>query len=282
MHASRWIGPLSLIVAAAIAPLDSAGQPPPSLAVMLPAGEGKALVERVCAGCHDPSLVMFTREDEEGWAVIVNDMAARGAKGTRQELDLITAYLATHFSRQKGFVPLLPADAVAAASSADERQRFAAGRTIYQALCITCHQADGRGRENVAPSLVRSELALGAPGIPIRIMLHGKRGPSNVMPALGPLMSDEQIAAVLTYVRREWGHDASAIDAATVKDIRARTAGRARPWTADELRQTVGFLDQILKTPAGSVKTIEPDGPDASRQQASQPRRKSEAVGRSD
>lgn len=54
----------------------------PSLA--LPDGEGKALVERVCTGCHDPSLVMFRREDEDGWAVIVQDMAARGAKGTEE------------------------------------------------------------------------------------------------------------------------------------------------------------------------------------------------------
>ena len=66
-------------------------------------------------------------------------------------------------------------------------------------------------------------------------MLHGKRGPTNVMPALGSLLSDEQIAAALTYIRREWGQTAAAVDAATVKEIRGQTAGRARPWTAEEL-----------------------------------------------
>ena len=103
---------------------------------------------------------------------------------------------------------------------------FAAGREIYQTLCVVCHQADGRGRQNVAPALVGSELTLAPPAIAVRIMLHGKRGPTNVMPALGPLMTDEQIAAALTYVRREWGQTASAIDPATVKGIRAQTAGR--------------------------------------------------------
>ncbi len=205
----------------------------------LPEGQGKALVERACTGCHDPSLVMFTREDEENWAVIVADMAARGARATREEMAVITTYLATNFSRQRGFVPLLTGEGPTAADAADEQQRFAAGRAIYQSLCVGCHQPDGRGREHVAPSLIASELVLAPAGIPVRIMLHGKRGPTNVMPALGRLMSDDQIAATLTYIRREWGHTASPIDAAAVRDIRTRTTGRARPWTAEELRQAV-------------------------------------------
>jgi len=209
----------------------------PSLA--LPEGQGKAIVERVCTGCHDPSLLMFTREDEEGWAVIVQDMVARGAKGTQEELDAITAYLAANFSRKGGFARLVTRGARAAAEAVDDQQRFAAGREIYQSVCTVCHQADGRGKEHVAPSLVGSELALASDGIPIRIMLHGKRGATNVMPALGQLMSDDQIAAALTYIRREWGHTASPIQPAAVKDIRTLTTGRARPWTAEELRQAV-------------------------------------------
>jgi mono/diheme cytochrome c family protein len=205
-------------------------------ALALPDGEGKALVERACGGCHDPTLMMFTREDEEGWAAVVAAMAARGAKGTRSELETITRYLAANFGRTSGPVSLLPPGMAAGAASADDQQRFAAGREIYQVLCVGCHQADGRGRANVAPPLVASELALAPAGTPVRIMLHGKRGPTNVMPALGRFMTDDQIAATLTYIRREWGHTASPIDAATVKEIRSSTAGRARPWTAEELR----------------------------------------------
>jgi mono/diheme cytochrome c family protein len=200
----------------------------PSLAVALPEGEGKALVERACAGCHDPSLVIFKREDEEGWAVIVNDMAARGAKATEEELKIITAYLAEHFNRESTFSPL------------QGMGPAAPGKDIYQTLCVVCHQPDGRGRDKVAPPLVGSPLVLGPAAIPVRIMLHGKRGPTNVMPALGALMTDEQIAAVLTYVRREWDQRGSAIDAATVKNIREATAGRARPWTVEELQQVAG------------------------------------------
>lgn len=232
-----------LICVLAVEVRNSTVQVPPQAplpALALPNGEGKALVERVCGGCHDPTIVMFTREDEEGWAVIVSDMAARGARGTREELDTITQYLAANFGRTSGFVSLLPPGAAATAGASDVQQRFVAGREIYQVLCAGCHQADGRGRANVAPPLVASELALAPVGIPVRIMLHGKRGPTNVMPALGRFMTDDQIAAALTYIRREWGHTASAVDAATVKEIRTLTTGRARPWTVEELRGAAG------------------------------------------
>lgn len=210
--------------------------PAARLSIALPDGEGKPLVTRACGGCHEPTLVMFTREDEEGWAVIVNDMAARGAKATQDELATITAYLATHFNRQGKFAPLQGVGA-GAATARDGQQLFAAGKEIYGSLCAVCHGADGRGRDKIAPPVLGSPITLGPPAIPVRVMLQGKRGPANVMPALGSLMTDAQIAAVLTYVRGEWGQTAAPIDAAAVGEVRRATAGRARPWTAEELWQ---------------------------------------------
>ena len=224
---------------ATVAAGRQAPQSPPSggsLAIALPEGEGRSLVMRACGGCHEPALVMFTREDEEGWKVIVNDMVARGAKATAAEIEVMSAYLAAHFNRQNKFAPLKYVGA-AAATARDEAQFFGAGKEIYGTLCAVCHQADGRGRDKIAPALVGSPFALGPPAIVVRIMLHGKRGPTNVMPALGSLMTDEQIAAVLTYIRREWGQTGAAVDAAAVRSIRSSTTGRARPWTAEELEQ---------------------------------------------
>jgi mono/diheme cytochrome c family protein len=54
------------------------------------------------------------------------------------------------------------------------------------------------------------------------------------MPGLGAL-DDEQIASVLTYLRREWGHTAAPVDPEVVKSIRAATAGRVNPWGWREL-----------------------------------------------
>jgi len=87
----------------------------------------------------------------------------------------------------------------------------------------------------VAPSLVGSALALASPDIPARILLNGKEGTIGLMPPIGSILSDEQIAGVLTYVRREWGQPGSAVDPSTVKSVRELTAGRTKPWTNDEL-----------------------------------------------
>ena len=119
--------------------------------------------------------------------------------------------------------------------TAEEQRRFDAGRDVYKNICQACHQSDGRGQERVAPSLVGSVLALASPDIPARILLNGKEGPIGLMPPIGSVLSDEQIAGVLTYVRREWGQPGSAVDPITVKSVRALTAGRTKPWTNDEL-----------------------------------------------
>jgi mono/diheme cytochrome c family protein len=55
------------------------------------------------------------------------------------------------------------------------------------------------------------------------------------MPPL-PQLSDEDIAGVLTYIRREWEHTAGPVDPKFVHDTRAQDAGRTTGWTADELR----------------------------------------------
>ena len=80
-----------------------------------------------------------------------------------------------------------------------------------------------------------SPLALANAGIPARILLNGKEGAVGLMPPIGAILSDAQIAAVLTYIRREWGNAATPVDPDVVKTIRALTSGRAKPWTDTEL-----------------------------------------------
>ena len=121
----------------------------------------------------------------------------------------------------------------------EEQQRFNAGREVYRNICQACHQPDGRGQDKVAPSLVGSPLALATPDIPARILMNGKEGPVGLMPPVGSTLTDEQIAGVLTYIRREWGQDGTPVDVATVKQVRAMTADRTRPWKHDELMSLV-------------------------------------------
>jgi mono/diheme cytochrome c family protein/glucose/arabinose dehydrogenase len=125
--------------------------------------------------------------------------------------------------------------------TAAERRRFDAGAELYKNLCIACHQADGRGREKLAPPLVGSRFVVAQdPSNAARIVLGGMEGPIGLMPPLAAALGDEQIAAVLTYIRREWGHTASAVSPDDVKEIRGLTRTRTRPWTAGELPQGRG------------------------------------------
>lgn len=121
--------------------------------------------------------------------------------------------------------------------NADDQRRFDAGREIYKSLCLACHQADGRGQDRLAPTLIGAPFTLGPDGIPVRILLNGKEGTFGLMPPIGATLNDDQIASVLTYVRREWGQGAAPVDAGTVKAVRALSLGRTRPWTDDELRK---------------------------------------------
>jgi mono/diheme cytochrome c family protein len=127
------------------------------------------------------------------------------------------------------------AEPAAAPLGPDEQKRFAAGEEIYKNLCEGCHGADGRERPGATPTIAGAPSVIGDANVPIRVLLHGKEGAIGLMPAHGDTLNDEQIAAVLTYIRRAWGQAASPVDPAAVQQIRKTTAGRMRPWTPEEL-----------------------------------------------
>ena len=125
----------------------------------------------------------------------------------------------------------------AAALSAADQKRFTAGQEIYRNLCEGCHGAEGREQPGATPNIAGAPSVVGPPGVPIRVLLHGKEGPVGLMPAHGDTLNDADIAAVLTYIRRAWGQSASPIDPAAVQQVRAATSDRKRAWTPEELAQ---------------------------------------------
>lgn len=66
----------------------------------LPDGPGKEALTRICAGCHDLMFTVSTRETEEGWTRIVNDMRSKGADGTDEEFAQIIAYLTAKMGKK--------------------------------------------------------------------------------------------------------------------------------------------------------------------------------------
>ena len=69
----------------------------PVQAATLPEGEGKAVVERICARCHTLDRVMAKAQDKSNWIKTVQEMLGYGAAGTDKELDTIVNYLAANF-----------------------------------------------------------------------------------------------------------------------------------------------------------------------------------------
>jgi mono/diheme cytochrome c family protein len=123
-----------------------------------------------------------------------------------------------------------------------ETARFNLGKEIFEITCIACHQQHGLGQEGLAPPLVDSEWVSGSEERLARIVLHGLSGPITVkgevyeidMPSLA-VLDDQQIAAVLTYIRREWGHSFEPVEPELVEKVRALTGDRLQAWTEQEL-----------------------------------------------
>jgi mono/diheme cytochrome c family protein/glucose/arabinose dehydrogenase len=139
--------------------------------------------------------------------------------------------------------PGAPAAPKVTALTKAELARFEKGKVIFTTLCAPCHQPHGYGLDGLAPPLVDSDWVLGKPDVTAKIVLNGLGGPIKVgnrtwdlsMPPMG-MLSDEDVASVLTYIRREWEHNGSPVDAKFVAGVRKQSADHPNSWTADELR----------------------------------------------
>jgi mono/diheme cytochrome c family protein len=120
------------------------------------------------------------------------------------------------------------------------QRAFETGKAAYNLTCAACHQEAGDGRLGLAPALVGSRWLQLGDDILARIVLHGKETPARgfVMPPWKSF-DDAQLAAILTYVRREFGNQATVVTPATIAATRAATATRDRPWKDAELDPTL-------------------------------------------
>jgi putative membrane-bound dehydrogenase-like protein len=122
-----------------------------------------------------------------------------------------------------------------------------AGEAVFQNACIACHQPGGKGLPGVYPPLLGSEFVKGDEKRLIKIVLNGLTGPVDVagekygagtqsvpMPGMSG-MSNEEIAEVLSYIRKEFGDGAPAVDPATIESVRSELGGRTEPWTIETL-----------------------------------------------
>jgi mono/diheme cytochrome c family protein len=88
------------------------------------------------------------------------------------------------------------------------------GEALYANVCAACHMDQGKGAVGAGkyPALAKNE-NLAAGGYAVTVVVHGYKG----MPPVGQMMSDEQVAAVVNYVRTNFGN--AYTDAVTVEDV---------------------------------------------------------------
>jgi glucose/arabinose dehydrogenase len=124
------------------------------------------------------------------------------------------------------------------------------GADLYVAQCASCHQGLGGGVPGIFPPLTDSDWVSGDKSKLIAAVLHGLEGPIEIngelydelMPGFAYL-DDEDIAALLTFVRSSFGNSAEPVHESEVLLIRNRE-DRDSPWDATQLMERGNFIAQ--------------------------------------
>jgi mono/diheme cytochrome c family protein len=211
----------------------------------------------------DPRLDQAASTDENLLQAHEGQLGTRPDEGARYNLlpigilfalSALILFSGTYLNRYAGHYSSLvfnenlkPSTGAAAAVKIDP---VAAGKSAFNAVCITCHQATGAGIPGTYPPLAGSEWVNGPASRAIAIVLYGLKGDVHVeghdfnavaMPVFGQVSgsaynwSDEKVAAVLTYVRQEWGNKAGPVSADEVSAER-KSIGDRKEESESELQ----------------------------------------------
>lgn len=205
----------------------------PVSASQFPAGAGAEIANAQCLICHSTGMVLRQpTQTAAQWSATINKMRnVYGAPMPEEQIPALSTYLAN-----------LSPDAILEGEMPAKAQPHSAdGAAIFEARCAPCHQAAGTGVPGAFPPLAGSPWVIGAKNALVQIALKGIQGPftvkggtyAGVMPSFARELDDQEIAAVLSYVRGQWGNAADPIGASLVKSIRATTPSLEIPWNGD-------------------------------------------------
>ena len=129
----------------------------------------------------------------------------------------------------------------------DDLALFSKGKEVYskEGYCVTCHQADGNGlTASGFPPLSGTEWVTGDQVRLVKVILKGLMGPIEVngkqyegMVPMTPFegLSDDDVAAVATYIRNSFGNSASPIQPSFVKEVRATLSKKQSFYQSSKL-----------------------------------------------
>ncbi len=154
---------------------------------------------------------------------MAEEIADASAHFSDDDLKAIAVYLKSVPGDEGNETPLAASDA-----------RMQAGKAIFRDTCSACHGIDGKGVPNLFPALANAPSVRSVdPTSAIRVVLRGARSVATkkeptapAMPSFGWQLKDDQIAAVLTYIRNSWGAAAEPVSADNVSRQRSKLANR--------------------------------------------------------
>ncbi|MCK0136030.1 PVC-type heme-binding CxxCH protein [Arenibacter sp. S6351L] len=130
----------------------------------------------------------------------------------------------------------------------NDKELYMKGKEIYfrEGFCVTCHQPDGEGLVAAQfPPLANSKWVTGNEDRLIKLTIKGLMGPIEVkgkkypgqvpMTPFGGMLNDEETAAVLTYVRKSFGNNASLVSKEKVGKVREGIKGKEGFYSPEEL-----------------------------------------------
>ena len=127
-------------------------------------------------------------------------------------------------------VPLITLGVVVLASWQTDKGAIERGKKVYNLYCMSCHQVDGGGVPKLNPPLIKTPGVTGNKTKLIQVILKGMDTHEEINGEvytnnMAPLdyLTDQQIADVLTYVRKSFGNKASVVTPGEVKSVRAKT-----------------------------------------------------------
>ncbi|MES2163853.1 MAG: cytochrome c [Pseudomonadota bacterium] len=105
---------------------------------------------------------------------------------------------------------------LAAGASAPSRAQQMDGKALFMKNCAACHQASGKGIPGAFPALAGNKFVQGKGTDVATVLLKGRGG----MPDFSDSLSDQEIAAVLSFVRSNWGNQAAPLSEPEVLALR--------------------------------------------------------------
>jgi mono/diheme cytochrome c family protein len=180
--------------------------------------------ERGLGGWSVADIVAYLKNGHNSTSASTGIMAEEITLSSSHMTDADLTAIATYLKALPGQTASPPAGI----SASDPK--MVAGEAIYADECSACHGLDGKGVPYLFPSLAGSPNVRSAdPASLIRVVIEGARSVATAgeptgpgMPSFAWKLSDDQAAAVLTYIRNSWGASAPIIEASQIAQARKR------------------------------------------------------------